>query len=111
MIGVKDVFIDKDITAGEEWLGFIQERIRSCRYFIVLVGPHTLESPVVQQEIATAASTDCRIISMWHHGTPIGPEVPESLKKLHAITVMGESARDYETAISQLLNSLGYQTY
>lgn len=36
---------------------------------------------------------------------------PDALKTRHAIIVETESALGYETAVTQLLNNLGYTTY
>lgn len=36
---------------------------------------------------------------------------PEILQKRHAITVTPETALEYENAINQLLNAMGYSTY
>jgi hypothetical protein len=109
--GAPEVFIDKKITAGDEWAEHLQERIREARYFICLVGPNTLNSSVVRQEVEWAAQAGCRIISIWHGGAKITDSAPQALQKRHAISVSGESAREYETAISELLNSMGYRTY
>ncbi len=111
LAGVANVFIDKAITAGEDWNRLIEDTIRDCKYFVCLIGPTTLESTVVRREIDLATTTGCRLISIWHGGATMTADGPDALKKLHAITVTGESAREYETAISQLLNSLGYRTY
>jgi hypothetical protein len=111
IVGVPDVFIDKKITAGDEWAEHLEERIREARYFICLVGPNTLRSSVVGQEVEWAVQAGCRIISIWHGGAKITDSAPEALRKRHAISVTEESAREYETAISELLNSMGYRTY
>jgi TIR domain len=111
LAGVDNVFVDKDIKAGETWHERLEEVIKQCRYFICLVGQHTLESRVVAEEIDLAVASGCRIISIWHNGQVMTQTVPQELQKRHAITVTGESAREYETAISELLNTLGYNTY
>ncbi len=111
LVGADRIFIDKMITAGDDWREQLAESIRQCTYFICLVGPTTLSSQVVNHEIAQAVESGCRIISVWHNGQKMGADSPEALRRLHAITVTGESAREYETAISELLNSMGYRTY
>lgn len=109
--GNPNPFIDKNIVAGEEWSKRLQEAIKNSRYFICLIGPKTLESPVVHQEIEWAEQYGCIIISIWHSGARIDANTPVSLSKRHAIVVTGESAREYETAVNELLNGLGYSTY
>jgi hypothetical protein len=111
LVGADRIFIDKMITAGNDWQEQLVETIRQCTYFICLVGPTTLNSQVVNHEIAQAVESGCRIISVWHNGHKMGADSPEALRRLHAITVTGESAREYETALSELLNSMGYRTY
>jgi hypothetical protein len=46
-----------------------------------------------------------------HNGAHLDETAPEILKTRHAITVTAENALGYETAVNQLLNSLGYSTY
>jgi hypothetical protein len=111
IVGVAEVFIDKKITAGDQWAEHLEDRIREARFFICLIGPNTLNSSVVRQELDWAVQAGCRIISIWHGGAKISESAPEVLQRLHAISVTGESAREYETAISELLNSMGYRTY
>jgi hypothetical protein len=65
---------------------------------------------MVLKEIQWAENAGCRIISIWH-GCSIDATAPEVLRTHHAIQVTGESALEYETAVNQLLNALGYRTY
>jgi TIR domain len=111
LVGVDTVFIDKNIAAGDEWHGELEAKIRQCQTFMCLIGPHSLESPMVAKELGWAMDAGCRIISIWHNGYTMGDDCPEELKQRQSITVTGESAKEYETAISELLNSLGYRTY
>jgi hypothetical protein len=109
--GNPNPFIDKNIVAGEEWDKRLEESIKNSRYFVCLIGTRTLESPIVHQEIAWAEQYGCVIISIWHGGAKIDAATPPGLAKRHAIVVSGESAREYENAVNELLNSLGYSTY
>jgi hypothetical protein len=111
LVGVDSIFIDKNIQAGEIWHERLAEIIGQCQHFICLVGPNTLTSPVIADEIRAAVAAGCRIISVWHAGQSMDDQTPADLRKRHAISVTGESAREYETAISELLNTLGYRTY
>ena len=86
-----------------------QERIVNSRYFICLIGATTLESAQVRHEIDWACEAGCSIISLWHGGEI--DAAPPTLRDRHAILVKAESALDYEVAINQLLNALGYSTY
>jgi hypothetical protein len=108
--GNPNPFVDKNLVAGDEWHGELEKRIRASKYFICLVGTLTLESEMVHKEIAWAVDARCTIISMWH-GCKVNDGCPEALRTRHVIEVTGESALEYENAIIQLLNSMGYSTY
>ncbi|NDJ76094.1 MAG: TIR domain-containing protein, partial [Chloroflexi bacterium] len=88
----------------------IKDTIKQSKFFVCLIGPKTLDSEMVRQEIQWAEESGCMIISIWH-GCEIGDDCPEVLRERQAIQVTGESAREYETAVNTLLNSLGYSTY
>lgn len=111
LVGNPNPFVDKNLVPGEEWNAELREHIQSCRYFICLVGPSTLESPHVTQEINWAAECGCTVISVWHNGARMSDSAPAVLQKRHAITVTEENALGYETAVNQLLNGMGYATY
>jgi hypothetical protein len=111
LLGVDTVFIDKNINAGEEWHRELKERISQSQNFICLIGPTTLASEMVTKEIEWAIEAGSRIIAIWHNGFTLTDSSPQTLRDRQDIRVANESARDYETAISELLNSLGYRTY
>jgi hypothetical protein len=111
LAGNPNPFVDKNLIPGEEWNDQLKRQIQSCRYFIALIGPTTLQSPHVLQEINWAAESASTIISVWHKGAAMDDAVPQVLQSRHAITIMQENALGYETAINQLLNAMGYATY
>ncbi|NDJ51516.1 MAG: toll/interleukin-1 receptor domain-containing protein [Chloroflexi bacterium] len=111
LAGNPNPFIDKNIMAGDDWSEHLKERVREARYFVLLIGQTTLDSPEVLRELRWAEEFDCTIISIWHAGRKVDESTPTVLKSKHAIFVTTESALGYETAINQLLNSLGYATY
>jgi hypothetical protein len=111
LAGNPNPFIDKNLVPGAEWNAQLKQQIQQCRYFIVLIGKTTLESPHVMQEIQWAVESNCTIISILHNSFVMGDSVPDILKNRHAISVTAENALGYETAVNQLLNSLGYSTY
>jgi hypothetical protein len=111
LLGNPNPFIDKNLVAGEAWHAQLEERVRNCRYFVLLIGKTTLDSMHVKQEVEWARKYNKTIISIWHNGTTVSIDAPEDLRTRHAITVKGESALDYELAVNQLLNSMGYATY
>lgn len=111
LAGNPNPFIDKNLVPGAEWNEQLRLQIRQCRYFVGLIGQTTLDSAHVMQEIAWAAESDCTLISVWHNGARMSASAPAVLHKRHAITVTEENALGYETAVNQLLNSMGYSTY
>lgn len=111
LAGNPNPFIDKNLVVGETWNTQLEQRIREARYFVCLIGPQTLASPHVMQEITWAEQSGCTVISLWHSGATIDTSTPAVLSTRHAITVKGDSALDYELAVNQLLNSMGYATY
>ncbi len=111
LAGNPNPFIDKNLVPGSEWNAQLRQQIQKSRYFVALVGKTTLESPHVLQEIQWAAESQCTIVSIWHNGARMTDTVPDIIQRRHAIVVTEENALGYETAVNQLLNSLGYSTY
>jgi hypothetical protein len=111
LAGNPNPFIDKNLTPGEEWNKELEEQIAGARYVICLVASQTLVSPHVRQELTWAEKYGCTVISICHSGGVIDSNAPAILQARHAIFVRGETALDYETAINQVLNALGYSTY
>ncbi len=111
LAGNPNPFIDKNLVPGEEWNAQLKLQIQKSRFVIALIGKTTLESPYVIQEIEWALESNCTLISILHNGFGLDDSAPEILKNRHAITVTTENALGYETAVNQLLNSLGYSTY
>lgn len=104
------VFIDKLLLPGEDWERRLEETIRSCRYFICLIGPDTLSSTTIQKELNWAIDSGCTIVSICHNGYEVNGDYPEKLRGKQAIIINRESAKDYESALSDVLVSLGYST-
>lgn len=107
-----NIFIDKLLVGGDDWEKRIEEAIRKSRYFICLINQDTLiKSPMVQQEIDWALDANCKFIAICYKGFSVDPTYPDKLKGTQAIVVSSESAKGYESAISDLLNSMSYSTY
>ena len=51
LAGNPNPFVDKNLTPGDEWHGKLEETIKSCEYFVSLIGAKTLESSMVLKEI------------------------------------------------------------
>jgi hypothetical protein len=120
LVGVPNPFVDKSIIPGQIWEKVLQERIQQAKYFVCLIGPETLSSPNVQNEIIWAAKAGCTIISIWHNGMSIEDSrikqfenAPffRALKAPQVIPVDGQSAIQYEEAVNKMLNAMGYPTY
>jgi len=107
------VFIDKQIEPGDDWENVLRDRVQTARVFVALIAPETLSSVVTRQEIdwaleSEAAQSDYRIVQICHGGYTMSADNPLGHK--HAILVQRETAEDYDRAISQLVNTLGYST-
>lgn len=110
-VGHHNIFIDKDIEAGEEWLEVLKERISLCDYFVFLVDQNVFESKWMREEYELAKELGKTIIPIIH------PEVDmdkfdETFKATQFIDCRGDkSASSYEDGINRLLSRLGYATY
>ena len=108
-------FVDMALEAGGNWHADLEERIRGCDYFIVLLGEDTLSSPMTVKEISWGVEAERTIIPVWHSGFDIGDEkwnhlpteVKDAIQQTNAIRVTDESASGYNTAIVELLNRFG----
>ena len=108
-------FVDMALEAGGNWHADLEERIKACDYFIILLGEGTLASPMTLKEIEWALQYDKSIIPVWHSGFDIGSdkwdaihaEVKDAIQQTNAIRVTDESASGYNAAIVELLNRFG----
>ncbi len=112
------VFIDKVLAGGDEWQSRIERTLREqIDTFICLIAPGSLDRPNLQNEIFWAGEVN-RILSIpvWHRGFTYNADamviydsrIRDFIEKKNAIRVLEESAREYEAALSQLLNQLQY---
>lgn len=108
-------FVDMALEAGGNWHADLEERIKACDYFIILLGEDTLASEMTVKEISWAIDAERTIIPIWHSGFDIGSDkwsaipadVKDAIKQTNAIRVLDESASGYNTAIVELLNRFG----
>lgn len=112
------VFVDKDIPIGDDWEELLKQKVQGCRYFICLIGEHTLSANVMD-EIEWAFDADCKVITMLHPGyqfdavnidDPRAQALITKLSAIQSIPIKSESAEDYDSALRKLLNSMGYST-
>ena len=108
-------FLDMNIEPGDEWHARIQHEVTSREHFVSLIGPTTLESKYVRQEILWALDAGAQIIPIWHNGFDDArlagfqaqySELGAYFEK-QAIRVEQENAVAYVAAIIQLLNRFG----
>lgn len=110
-----DPFVDMALEAGGNWHAELEERIRDCDYFIVLLGEKTLASTMTIKEIEWAIQYEKKVIPVWHSEfclssdkwEYVNPKVKDTIKQTNAIRVIEESASDYNRAIVELLNRFG----
>jgi hypothetical protein len=114
MIGLSP-FLDMNIEPGNDWHAQLENEIKTREHFVCLVGPATLESEYVRQEIRWAVLSQKRIIPIWHNGfnddTLIAlqaryPDLAVFFER-QAIRIEQENPIAYESAIIQLLNRFG----
>lgn len=125
-------FVDMALEAGGNWHADLEERIKSCDFFIILLGKETLASDMTAREICWAIDSERTIIPFWHGEfgkqedfdlsqyvvklaaswsdkslvSRIG-DVRDVIQQTNAIRVTDESASGYNTAIVELLNRFG----
>ncbi len=107
-----DAFLDlKDLTPGDDWHSRLEQEIKTRQHFICLIGPASLESPYVREEIQWALDGNRRTIPVCHGGfRPEQNRYPEldPFLKRNAILVENENARAYNNAVLELLNYFGF---
>jgi len=120
LVGVLNPFVDKSIVPGDIWEKVLQERIQQAKYFVCLIGPETLGSSNVQNEIMWAFKAGSTVISIWHNGMSLGDsrtkqfkhsQFLDVLRSPQVITVDGQSTMQYEVAVNHMLNAMNYPTY
>jgi hypothetical protein len=112
--GIPNPFIDMNIAPGDVWHAQLEEIIKDSKYFISLLGKEPF-SEMVEKEIRWASETPNLIyIPIWHSGySPeklqlVHPDIRDFVASANAIRVKEESAEEYNNAMVQLLNRLGY---
>ncbi len=114
MIGLEP-FLDLNIEPGSEWHAQLEQEIARRDYFVIVIGPATLESAFVREEIRWALDAQARLIPIWHNGfderhlADMQDRYPElgAFFDKQAIKVEQENPAAYDSAITQLLNRFG----
>ncbi len=63
----REIWIDKNIKAGESWPSKLQQAIENCEYFVVILSPHSVNSEYVLKEISAANSKNKIIVPVLYH--------------------------------------------
>ena len=102
-------FMDKSIEPGDDWHPQLEEKVKSSETFICVMGPSTMDSPYVQNEIRWAQNGEQNklIIPVWHNEYD-GSHEKDPLQGKQAVIVESENALDYDSALNQILNRLEY---
>lgn len=105
-------FLDKSIEPGDDWHPRLEEKVKSCEAFVCVIGPKTLDSPYVRNEIRWAQykDQDSLIIPVWHNQYA-GSHENDTIKSKQAVIVEGENAKNYDSAVNEVLNRLGYSPH
>jgi hypothetical protein len=107
-----DVFLDlTGLTPGEDWRERLENEVKTREHFICLVGPQTLASSYMRDEIAWALESGRHTIPIWHNEFRLNmgdhSELANFLNK-NAIIVENENAKAYNNAVIELLNYFGF---
>lgn len=114
------VFTDADIPLGDDWERKLEQSILDCEHFILLISHDTLSSEWVRQEIDWALESGSQIISICHSGYDLNitpenesPEEKQAREKLlpwQYHLIREENAKEYHSAMTELVRNLGYST-
>ncbi len=108
-----DSFLDMEsLQYGQNWREALKNSIQSCDYFVLLLGPKTLGSKVVVEEINWAFENEMNIIPVWHSGFRYesNPEhnIPQLYKTLltdtHTLIIEQENPAQYKQVVEELLH-------
>ena len=105
-------FLDQSIEPGDDWHPRLEEKVEACEAFVCVIGPSTLDSPYVRNEIRWAQNSEKNslILPVWHNGYDGSPE-SNVLKDKQAVIVESENAKNYDSAVNEVLNRLGYSPH
>jgi hypothetical protein len=94
-----DLWIDQlDIPAGAEWDRSVEDALKACPCFLVVLSPTSVASQNVMDEASFAIGEDKLIIPVLYQDC----DIPFRLKRLQYIDFCG----DYDSAYTKLLNAL-----
>jgi hypothetical protein len=103
-----------DLTEGASSRAFSEKQLRSRDTFLCIIGPGTLDTAHVQQDVLWAMETpDMRSLALWHEGLSPENGLPEDAAVANylaqnSIIVRDSSARAYNQAVGEVLNRFGF---
>lgn len=104
------------LGAGDTWHAELEQQVATNDNFIVLIGPTTLESPYVRQEIRWAVNYGKKIYTVWHngyqgsqYGIPLSDidDMKIVTEQINAAIVDLENPKYYTGALYELLLKYG----
>ena len=94
-----DLWIDQlDIPAGAEWDRSVEDALKACPCFLVVLSPTSVASQNVMDEASFAIEQDKMILPVLYQDC----DIPFRLKRLQYI----DFCSDYDTAYTKLLSAL-----
>ncbi len=109
LAGVKNPFLDINKNPGDSIHAQLEDLLQVSEHCVCLIGPGTLDSSYMQQEIMWAlAQNALNVIPVWYGNFEPDEHYPLELAARNAIRVPEESAEGYNTAVVRLLNRLGF---
>lgn len=101
----------EDLPLGSDWETTIKTRVTNANAVIVIIGPETLLSKNVIQELHWALEANVKIIPIWHnvkttvqYSDDLGSELKERTDKVQGVMVEDENPKQYNAAIDALLS-------
>ncbi|MEK7727385.1 MAG: TIR domain-containing protein, partial [candidate division KSB1 bacterium] len=94
----REIWIDKNIKAGESWPSEVQQAIETCEYFLAILSHHSVVSKYVKKEITVASSENKIIVPIILHKC----NVPLLLRDLQYV----DFTVDFQAGFQTLLEAL-----
>ena len=97
------VWLDQwDIRAGADWNEAIDEALRACAHFLIVLSPAAVQSREVKGELLTALDLHKSIVPVLYRPCPI----PRQLRAIQYVDFTGRGPDD-EAALALVLDALG----
>ena len=112
------LFWIRTLSLVTDWHARLEEKVKASRAFICVIAPNTLDprddgsKSYVLREIEWALDSEKTdlIIPVWHHGYG-GEHENDIINRKNAEPIESETAKNYDSALNQVLNRLGYSPH